>query len=178
MAINPFADKLIKKLFGTSSDVFLKRVKPIVQRINDLEPEMQKLTDEQLKEKTQEFKKRIAEGLSNITDKDERRKREQAILTEILPEAFATIREGSKRVTGPAPDFPATRFAQKLSGLLPTGVIAPRPVMTMRFIPNSSPVWIFDQRRYGVFDWLMRHYRTEPSARQTKGFALQMGSDG
>lgn len=100
MAINPFADKLIKKLFGTSSDVFLKRVKPIVQRINDLEPEMQKLTDEQLKEKTQEFKKRIAEGLSNITDKDERRKREQALLTEILPEAFATIREGSKRVTG------------------------------------------------------------------------------
>jgi preprotein translocase subunit SecA len=100
MAINPFADKLIKKIFGTSSDVFLKRVKPIVQRINDLESEMQKLTDDQLRERTQEFKRRISDELSGIDDRDERRKREQAILTEILPEAFATIREGSKRVTG------------------------------------------------------------------------------
>jgi preprotein translocase subunit SecA len=100
MPINPFADKIIKKIFGTSSDVFLKRIKPVVERINELEPEIQKLSDDQLREKTAEFKKRIAAELTSITDKDERRKREQAVLTEILPEAFATIREGSKRVTG------------------------------------------------------------------------------
>jgi preprotein translocase subunit SecA len=100
MPINPFADKIIKKIFGTSSDVFLKRIKPVVERINELEPEIQKLSDDQLREKTAEFKKRIAAELTSITDKDERRKREQAVLTEILPEAFATIREGSRRVTG------------------------------------------------------------------------------
>jgi preprotein translocase subunit SecA len=100
MAINPFADKIIKKIFGTSSDVFLKRIKPTIQRINDLESEVQRLSDDQLREKTEGFKKRIAGELANITDKDERRKREQAILTDILPEAFATIREGSRRVTG------------------------------------------------------------------------------
>ena len=100
MPINPFADKIIKKIFGTSSDVFLKRIKPIVERINELESEIQKLSDDQLREKTAEFKKRIAGELASINDKDERRKREQAVLTEILPEAFATIREGSRRVTG------------------------------------------------------------------------------
>jgi preprotein translocase subunit SecA len=100
MAINPFADKLIKKIFGSSSDVFLKRIKPLVQRINELESEIQRLTDDQLRAKTEDFKKRIADALVGITDKDERRKREQSILTEILPEAFATIREGSRRVTG------------------------------------------------------------------------------
>lgn len=100
MPVNSFVDKFFKKVLGSNSDVFLKRIKPMIQQINDFEPSVQKLSDEQLQAKTAEFKERIQKELSGIENKDERRKREQAVLNEILPEAFATIREASKRVTG------------------------------------------------------------------------------
>jgi preprotein translocase subunit SecA len=100
MAVNSFADKIVKKIFGSSSDIFLKKVKPIVDQINALEPSMQRLSDEELQAKTEEYKARIQSALEGITDKEERRKREQEILSEILPEAFATVREASVRVTG------------------------------------------------------------------------------
>lgn len=100
MAVNSFADKLVKKIFGSSSDIFLKKVKPTVQQINDLEPSIQKLSDEALKAKTEEFKAKIQRELEGITNKDDRRKREQEVLHAILPEAFAVMREASKRVTG------------------------------------------------------------------------------
>ncbi|MCC6330304.1 MAG: preprotein translocase subunit SecA, partial [Acidobacteria bacterium] len=97
---NKFADQLVKKIFGSSSDVFLKKVKTTVQQINDLEPSLQTMSDDELKAQTVKFKERIASTLDGITDKDERRKKEQEILHEILVEAFATVREASKRVTG------------------------------------------------------------------------------
>ena len=100
MAVNSFVDKFFKKVLGTNSDLFLKKAKPIVDVINSLEPEVKKLSDEDLRAKTDEFKARIQAALEGIEDKEERRKREQSILAEILPEAFATIREASKRVTG------------------------------------------------------------------------------
>ena len=100
MAVNSFADKIVKKIFGSSSTVFLKKVVPMVSAINSIEPAMLSLSDEQLQAKTGEFKARIAAALDGITDKDERRKREQEVLHEILPEAFAAVREASKRVTG------------------------------------------------------------------------------
>ena len=100
MAVNSFADKIVKKLFGSSSDIFLKKVKPTVDQINALEPAMQRLSDDELKAKTEEFKARIQRELEGITNKDERRKREQEVLHELLPEAFAAVREASVRVTG------------------------------------------------------------------------------
>ena len=126
MAVNSFADKIVKKIFGSSSDIFLKSVKGKVQEINDWEPALEKLSDEELKAKTDDFKARItghlakfeaiAEGQKDLDDggepsdsgsrpktralQDPRRKAEQDILNEILPEAFATVREASKRVTG------------------------------------------------------------------------------
>ncbi|CAN5526462.1 preprotein translocase subunit SecA [soil metagenome] len=100
MAVNSFADKLVKKIFGSSSDIFLKNVKPIVQQINDWESKIQALTDEELQAQTPKFKEMIARHLDGIDDKVERRKAEQEILHDILPEAFATVREGSRRVTG------------------------------------------------------------------------------
>ncbi|HMQ02470.1 MAG TPA: preprotein translocase subunit SecA [Pyrinomonadaceae bacterium] len=100
MATNKFADKLVKKIFGTSSDIFLKKVKATVQQINDLEPRIQAMSDDELKAQTVMFKERIAAALDGISDKAERRAKEQEILHEILPEAFATVREGSKRATG------------------------------------------------------------------------------
>ena len=100
MPVNSFADKLVKKIFGSSSDVFLKKVKPIVADINDWEAKIQGLSDDELKAQTPKFKELIARRLDGIEDKDERRKAEQEVLHEILPEAFATVREASKRVTG------------------------------------------------------------------------------
>ena len=76
---------LISKVFGTYSDREIKRIKPIINKINSLEPEIQKLTDKELKEKTTEFKDRLAKGET---------------LDELLPEAFAVVREASKRVLG------------------------------------------------------------------------------
>src|SRR5882724_11346461 len=100
MAVNSFADKLVKKVFGSSSDVFLKSVKATVVEINALEPQMQAMSDEQLAAQTPKLKERIVQALEGIDDKDERRKEEQNVLHEILPEAFATVREASRRVTG------------------------------------------------------------------------------
>ena len=100
MPVNSFADKLVKKIFGSSSDVFLKMARPIVAQINDLEPLIEKLSDDELKAQTTKFKEQIATALEGIEDKDERRKAEQDILHELLPEAFATVREAGRRVLG------------------------------------------------------------------------------
>src|SRR4051812_35113832 len=100
MAVNSFADKLVKKIFGSSSDVFLKGVKTAVQEINDWEPKISALSDDELKAQTPKFKAIIEKHLEGIDDKEERRKAEQEILHDLLPEAFATVREASKRVTG------------------------------------------------------------------------------
>ena len=79
---------LLKKLFGTSSEKELRAIKPIVDKIEALDGEYSKLTDEQLKAKTPEFKARIANGES---------------LDDILPEAFAACREAAWRVLGMKP---------------------------------------------------------------------------
>ena len=79
---------LLKKLFGTSSEKELRAIKPIVDKIEALDGEYSKLTDEQLKAKTPEFKQRIANGES---------------LDDILPEAFAACREAAWRVLGMRP---------------------------------------------------------------------------
>ena len=100
MAVNSFADKLVKKIFGSSSDIFLKSVKGTVQEIQDWEPAIEKMSDDELKAQTPKLKARIVDALKGIDDKAARREAEQAILHEILPEAFATVREASKRVTG------------------------------------------------------------------------------
>jgi preprotein translocase subunit SecA len=100
MAVNKFADKFVKKIFGSSSDIFLKNVRSTVQEINDWEPKLEKFSDEELRAQTPKFKEIVARRLDGIDEKTERRKAEQEILHEILPEAFATVREASRRVTG------------------------------------------------------------------------------
>ena len=74
---------VIQKVFGTHSDRELKRVIPIVDKIESLRPAMMELSDEQLKDKTKEFRKRLSEGET---------------LDDLLPEAYATVREASRRV--------------------------------------------------------------------------------
>lgn len=74
-----------QKIFGTHSERELKRIIPIVDKIEALEPELEKLTDDQLKSKTNEFKNRLKNGET---------------LDDILVEAYAVVREASKRVLG------------------------------------------------------------------------------
>lgn len=76
---------LLKKVFGTRNERIIRSMSKVVDRINALEPEMQKLSDEQLRAKTDEFKQRLANG---------------ATLNDLLPEAFAAVREASKRTIG------------------------------------------------------------------------------
>ena len=75
----------LSKIFKSYSEKEVQRVMPIVEKINNIEPNIKKLTDEQLKAKTSEFKERLQKGET---------------LDDILPEAFAVVREASKRVLG------------------------------------------------------------------------------
>ncbi|MGL4214877.1 MAG: DEAD/DEAH box helicase, partial [Morganella morganii] len=77
--------KLLTKIFGSRNDRTLRRLRKSVEAINRMEPEFEKLSDDELKAKTQEFRDRLAKGESE---------------QDILPEAFATVREASKRVFG------------------------------------------------------------------------------
>ena len=76
---------ILNKIFKSYSEKEVKRVMPIVEKINSLEPEMEKLTDKELRAKTDYFKEQLAKGKT---------------LDDILPEAFAVVREASKRVLG------------------------------------------------------------------------------
>ena len=92
-----FLDKWLAKIFGTANERAIKRLMPIVAQINALEPETKKLSDEELKAKTGEFKARIAARLEGITDADDKKAAEKEALDEILPEAFAVVREAGWR---------------------------------------------------------------------------------
>ena len=76
---------LAKKVFGTPNDRKIKATRPLIEKINALEPEFEKLSDEGLIEKTEELRKRALDGES---------------LDALLPEAFANVREGAKRALG------------------------------------------------------------------------------
>ena len=101
---------LAAKIFGTKNEREVKRLMPQVQAISALEPEMQKLSDEQLRAKTDEFRQRVQQRLSRIPDEpdadfdrlkeieEERSQALKEVLEEILVEAFAVVREAGRRV--------------------------------------------------------------------------------
>ena len=93
-------DKFLTKVFGSSNQRFLKSVQPLVNDINALEPAIKKLTDEELKARSDFFKNKVREAVAGIEDKDELKRVEREVLDEILPEAFAIVREASVRTTG------------------------------------------------------------------------------
>ena len=77
--------RLLAQIFGTKNERELKKLLPLVDRINSFEPTIQKLTDEQLAAKTNEFREQLMQGKT---------------LDDILPEAFAVVREAAKRKLG------------------------------------------------------------------------------
>ena len=121
---------IIDKVFGTHSERELKRIEPIVKKIESYREAMGKLTDEELRGKTTEFKKRLTEGET---------------LDDLLPEAYATVREAAKhkggetrKITGDAdvllfPDIHAgnlvyktlTHLCEVKNGNILTGTAAP-----------------------------------------------------
>src|SRR3990167_3776315 len=83
---------LLTKVFGTSNERIINKIKPIAAYINSLEPKMMSLTDAEIRQQTDKFKERLTKGET---------------VDDILPEAFATVREASRRVLiAPNPDSP------------------------------------------------------------------------
>jgi preprotein translocase subunit SecA len=93
-------DKVLTKIFGTSNERIVKKLVPVVTTINDLEAGIKPLTDDELRAKTVEFRARIAAKIEGITGVDEIRAAENAALDELLPEAFAVVREAGWRAVG------------------------------------------------------------------------------
>lgn len=80
--------KMLTKVFGSRNDRTLRRMRKVVNIINGMEPAMEKLSDDELKAKTAEFRARLEKG---------------EVLENLIPEAFAVVREASKRVFRHAP---------------------------------------------------------------------------
>lgn len=113
---------LFKKLFG-SNEREINKLRPIVEKINSLEPSMLKLSDEELKNKTQEFKNRLEKGET---------------LDDLLPEAFATVREAAKRVNETRP------FDVQLIGgiVLHQGKIAEMKTGEGKTLTSTLPIYL------------------------------------
>jgi preprotein translocase subunit SecA len=103
--------KLLSKVIGTTNERELKRLWPIIGKVNVLEPEMQKLSDAELRAKTEEFRQRIRESVQRAAPNEIEGQEEEEVsskaksdpvleeaLKEILPEAFAVVREAGRRV--------------------------------------------------------------------------------
>ena len=123
--------EVLKKIFGSQNERTLKRLAPVVSEINDFEPEMQKLSDEQLRGKTAEFRQRLENGQE---------------LEDLLPEAFAVAREASVRALGMRP------FDVQLIGgiVLHQGTIAEMKTGEGKTLVATMPVYLNALRGKGV----------------------------
>ena len=91
-------NKVLAKVFGTSNERAVKRTQPLVQQINALEPEIEKLSDGQLRAKTDEFRGRIEAKRQGLEKLEDILQAEREALDGLLPEAFAVVREAGRRV--------------------------------------------------------------------------------
>src|SRR5690348_11339998 len=81
----PMFGALARRLFGSANDRYVKSLGPIVSAINEIEPQLEAMSDDELRARTQRFKEQLADGTE---------------LDDLLIEAFATVREGAKRTLG------------------------------------------------------------------------------
>src|SRR5438093_10535044 len=93
-------DNLLKSVFGSKHDRDLKRVHPLVDEINAHAETFHALSDQELSGKTSEFKHRLAESLHDVNEAAERLRLERESLDELLPEAFAAVKEACRRLLG------------------------------------------------------------------------------
>lgn len=92
--------KILTALSGNPNKRKIETLTKLAEQINTLEPDFEKLSDEALRAKTDEFRARLADELDGITEEKDRLEVEQATLEDLLPEAFAAVREASKRTLG------------------------------------------------------------------------------
>ena len=95
-----FGKKLLNLIFGDENEKNIKKYQVVVDKINALEDSISRLSDAELKAKTEEFKEKIKKAQKEKNTEEENREIRQKVLNEILPEAFAVVREASKRVLG------------------------------------------------------------------------------
>ena len=133
------------KLFGTHSERELKRLEPIIKKIESMDEEMQALSDEELKAKTEEFKKRLADGET---------------LDDLLPEAFAVVREADYRVLGLKP------FRVQLIGgvILHQGRIAEMRTGEGKTLVSTLPAYLNALEGKGVHLVTVNDYPAKPDA--------------
>ena len=122
---------LIKKIFGDPNQKYLGRITPLVEKINSLEPETEKIADQDFKEKTEEFKKRLKNGEA---------------LDDILPEAFALVREASKRTLS------QRHFDVQIMGaiMLHQGKIAEMKTGEGKTLASTMPIYLNALSQKGV----------------------------
>jgi preprotein translocase subunit SecA len=92
--------RFVKTFGGDPNKREIEKTTDIVAQINSLEPEYEALSDDALRAKTDEFRQRLAEAVEGIDDEEELQETEQEVLDELLPDAFATVREAAKRTIG------------------------------------------------------------------------------
>ena len=136
---------LLQKIFGTHSENELKRIYPIVDEIEALGPQMEQLSDEELKNKTQEFKSRL---------------KDTETLDDILPEAYAVVREGAYRSMG------MRHYRVQLIGgiILHQGRIAEMRTGEGKTLVSTLPAYLNALEEKGVHivtvnDYLAKYFR-------------------
>src|SRR4051794_9497019 len=114
---------LARRLFGSANDRYVQSLQPLVDQINEIEPELEKLSDEALRARTAEFRQRLEDG---------------AELDDLLVEAFATVREASKRTLG------QRHFDVQLMGgiVLHRGMIAEMKTGEGKTLVSTLPVYL------------------------------------
>lgn len=139
--------KIIDKMFGTYSEREIKRVKPIVTNILNLEEQYSKMTDTELKNKTKEFKERLKKGES---------------LDDIMPEAFATVKEASWRVLGLKP------YEVQIIGavILHQGRIAEMKTGEGKTLVATLPAYLNALKGEGVFIVTVNEYLAKRDSEQ------------
>src|SRR6185436_844379 len=93
-------ESILKSLFGSKHDREVKRVLPIVDEINGFAAQYESISDDELRGKTAEFRQRIQEAVSGIEDAEERKTATQEALNDLVPEAFAAVKETCRRLVG------------------------------------------------------------------------------
>jgi len=96
-------ETFVYKIIGTPSARRLKKLEPVLEQINALEPEIQKLPPEAFPAKTEELRRKVSQAMAELPadlEKEERARRMTALLSEYIPEAFAMVREASRRTIG------------------------------------------------------------------------------
>jgi preprotein translocase subunit SecA len=90
----------VKLFSGDPTKKTVEQYRPLVEQVNALEAQFESLSDDELRARTDEFKARVAQALEGVEDENAKRKAEQDVLEELMPEAFAAVREASKRTIG------------------------------------------------------------------------------